>query len=122
MKAGTKVLLCSLVASVAINIFFVLVPIVRDQFAITSSLLTARSICLFEHCAKEGALPVVLPKGEDEKLHAGKDEILYERLDDHHATLRSHVCRSFPFITTYIGCDVHIDDKILRDYRQCSDR
>lgn len=115
---SSKILTWLLVVSVAINVLFLLGPVavVADQFAITTGIMIGYSDSLIAQYAREGALPIMLPK-RSIKSNISADEFLYTRVDENHATLRSRVNHPLPFITTYIGCDINVENCDLSAYR-----
>lgn len=120
---SSKILTWLLIVSVAINVLFLIGPVVvvADQFGITTGIMIGYSDSLIAQYVKEGALPIMLPKGIGVKSNISADEFLYTRVDEHHATLRSRVDHPLPFITTYIGCDINVENCDLSAYRNEED-
>ncbi len=102
-----KILLVLLIVSVGMNLIFLLIPIVTDQYTVASSVMIGHAFRLLDCYEKSGLLPSELPV-EDNILPL---DISYKRLDDRHATMRTCVNNRFSFITLYIGCDIEMSAK-----------
>lgn len=117
----TKILSVLLIVSVAVNLLFILVPRVTDQYTITSSCMIGRSTRLLGYYRENGCLPEILPVDMEDVLPL---DVLYHRLDGRHATMRARVRDPMMCVTTYIGCDIDIsesDSKFIMSAARVSD-
>jgi len=103
----TKILSGLLIVSVAVNLVLILIPIVADQYTITSSYMIGWSTRLLDYYKANGCLPEKLPVDIDGVLPL---DVLYHRIDGRHATMRARVRDSMMCVVTYIGCDIDISE------------
>ena len=109
-----KILILFLAISAIFNILFISIPIVTDRFKITTAIMAGISARLIDEFMEAGELPELLPIDAVVLANESKMDIIYERLDMHRAVIRALVRQPLPYITTYICCDVNIDESIFQ--------